>query len=290
MTEEPQHNGRTDQEDQGSGEVERRLSRRDLMGAFWRYIFWFQSGWNYERMQAPGYAHAMKPIIKKLYPDEQQRRDALETHLEFFNTQPFMAAPILGADIALEEQSGGDIPKQAVTGLKTGMMGPFAGIGDSFFFAIYNTIIFSIGSYLALGGSIAGPLLVFLFSIIPFTIFRYWTFWQGYRQGTRLVAQMAGGMLRRLTDAAAILGLVVVGALVPTIVNTQVAYVYQSGDVEVNLQEQLDTIMPAMVPALLVGLAYWLLSKRVSPTYLIFILLALGILLGALGILTLAEG
>jgi PTS system mannose-specific IID component len=232
----------------------------------------------------------MKPIIKKLYPDAQRRSEALETHLEFFNTQPFMAAPILGANIALEEQTEGNIPKQAVTGLKTGMMGPFAGIGDSFFFAIYNTIIFSIGSYLALDGSIAGPLLVFLFSFIPFTLFRYWTFWQGYKQGTRLVAQMAGGMLRRLTDAAAILGLVVVGALVPTIVNTQVAYVYQSGDVQVNLQEQLDTIMPALVPALLVGLAYWLLSKRVSPTYLIFILLALGILLGALGILTLAEG
>jgi PTS system mannose-specific IID component len=289
MAEESQANDRSPQEGGETGEAEGRLSRQDLMGAFWRYLFWFQSGWNYERMQAPGYAHAMKPIIKKLYPDPENRREALETHLEFFNTQPFMAAPILGANIALEERSQGGIPKEAVTGLKAGMMGPFAGIGDSFFFAIYNTIIFSIGSYLALDGSIAGPILVFLLTIIPFTLFRYWTFWQGYKQGTRLVAQMAGGMLRRLTDAATILGLVVVGALIPTIITTQIAYVYRSGEVEVNLQEQLNTILPSMVPVLFVGLTYWLLSRGVSPTVLVFVLLGLGILLGALGILTLPE-
>lgn len=272
------------QEDPG-----RRLSRRDIMGVFWRYLFWFQSGWNYERYQGLGYAHAMKPVLKKLYPDKQDRRQAVETHLEFFNTTPFMAAPILGANVALEENSEAGARKEIVTSIKTGMMGPFAGIGDSLFLAIYFPIIFSIGASMAQQGNVLGPLLVALFTLVPVTLFRYWAFWQGYKQGTQLAVQMAGGLLRKLTDGAAILGLVVAGALVTTFVQTEVAFVFESGGAEVSVQEEIDAILPSLVPVLFVGLMYWMLSRRWSPTILIFVLLALGVGLSAAGVLAMPE-
>ncbi len=266
--------------------AEGRLSMRDLRRVFLRYLLWFQSGWNYERMQGLGYAHVMSPVMERLYPDRGIRQQALRTHLQFFNTNPLMTAPILGANIAVEEQNKEPVfPEQTVTGLKTGMMGPFAGIGDSFFFAICNTIVFSIGASLALSGSIVGSVIVFLYTIIFFTAFRWWSFLAAYRRGIRLVGQMAGGMLRRLTDAASILGLAVVGGLIPTIINTKVAYVFHSGRVKLNLQDQLNNILPALVPVLLVVLVYFALSRRVRPTWAILGLLVLGIVLSVAGVL-----
>lgn len=266
--------------------AEGRITRRDLRRVFLRYLLWFQSGWNYERMQGLGYAHVISPVMEKLYPDEGVRRQALTTHLQFFNTNPLMAAPILGANIAVEEKNEEpEFPERSVTGLKTGMMGPFAGIGDSFFFAICNTIVFSVGASLALKGSIVGPVIVFLYTIIFFTAFRWWSFVAAYRRGVRLVGQLAGGMLRRLTDAASILGLAVVGGLIPTIINTKVAYVFHSGRVKLNLQDQLDNILPALVPVLIVALVYFALSRRVRPTWAILGLLVLGVVLSVAGIL-----
>ena len=81
-----------------------RLERRDLLASFWRYFWSFQISWNYERMQALGFAYAMEPVLRKLFPNDADYEAALERHLVFFNTNPVVGAPlIIGSAIAMEE-------------------------------------------------------------------------------------------------------------------------------------------------------------------------------------------
>lgn len=112
-------------------ENEIRLSKRDRWDVCWRSTF-LQGSWNYERMQNGGYAYAMIPAIKKLYKNKDDQAAALKRHLEFFNTHPYLASPIIGVTLALEEEkaNGAAVDDVAISGVKVGMMGPLAGVGD----------------------------------------------------------------------------------------------------------------------------------------------------------------
>ncbi len=76
--------------------TEKKLTQSDIRGVFLRSNL-FQGSWNFERMQALGFCFSMVPAIRRLYPENNEaRKQAIRRHLEFFNTQPFVAAPILG--------------------------------------------------------------------------------------------------------------------------------------------------------------------------------------------------
>lgn len=269
----------------------KKITRADLMSAFWRYIFLFQCGWNYERMQSVGYCYSMLPILKKTRPGPEEFKEAFLTNLNFFNTNPVVGAPlILGAHIALEE-AGASL--ETTEGLKVGLMGPLAGVGDTLVWALYNSIIFSIGSVMALQGNVLGPILVILLVFFPYLAVRYWQFFWAYNQGTSLVAQLGGGAIQRITELATIAGLIVVGGFAPSIVRLSTPLKW-SRDVTlrgetvtqtVEVQPQLDAILPYMLPVIVTGLTYYLLKKKGwSPTRAIGVLIAVGFIGGALGI------
>lgn len=269
--------------------AERKLTRSDLMSAFWRYIFLFQCGWNYERMQSVGYCYTMIPILKKLHPDPEDFKEAFLTNLNFFNTNPVVGAPlILGAHIALEE-AGASF--ETTEGLKVGLMGPLAGVGDTLVWALYNSIIFSIGASMALGGSALGPILVILLVFFPYLGVRYWQFTWAYRQGTNLVASLGGGVIARLTEFATLVGLVVIGGFAPSIVKLTIAWQPtitttvqgQPATTTINFQQLMDDILPFMLPVLVTALAYWLLKKGWSPVAVLGVLFVIGLLGGAIG-------
>lgn len=267
-----------------------KLTRGDLMRAFWRYIFFFQSGWNYERMQSVGYCYAILPILKRLHPDPEDFKEAFITNLNFFNTNPVVGAPlIIGAHAALEESGAG---LDTTEGLKVGLMGPLAGVGDTLVWALYNSIIFSIGSSMALNGSLLGPILVVLLVFFPYMAVRYWQFMWAYREGTNLITSLGSGAIERITEAATLVGLIVVGGFAPSIVrlNTPLQYslttTVQGEEVvqTVGVQAQLDAIVPFMLPVLVTALAYWLLRRGWSPVRVILLLSAIGFIGGALNI------
>ena len=107
----------------------------------------------------------------------------------------------------------------------------------------------------------------------------------GYSQGEKLI-YAAGNKLNRLTDAAILLGVTVVGALIPTVVNANVPIVFKTGKVILKAQTILDQIMPSLVPVLLVAVCYWLLGKKkMNSTKLIITVLIVGIILGGFGII-----
>ena len=107
------------------------LDKKIRRSVMWRSMF-LQGSWNYERMQNGGWAYSLIPALKKLYPSGEEAKEALKRHLEFFNTHPYVAAPIIGVTLALEEEraNGADIDDAAIQGVKVGMMGPLAGVGD----------------------------------------------------------------------------------------------------------------------------------------------------------------
>lgn len=269
--------------------IDKKLTHADLMKAFWRYLFAFQLGWNYERMQSVGYAYTMVPILKKTRPSEEEFKEAFLTNLNFFNTNPIVGAPlIIGAHIALEE-AGASL--ETTEGLKVGLMGPLAGVGDTLVWALYNSIIFSIGASMALAGSALGPILVIIFVLFPYLGVRYWQFMWAYNQGTKLVTSLGGGVIARVTEFATIVGLIVVGGFAPSIVRLKMwglltipasANVKGALPTQIDVNAQLDAIMPYMLPVLATALAYWLLKRGWSPVAVLALLFVIGFVFGGL--------
>ncbi|MDH6364418.1 PTS system mannose-specific IID component [Enterococcus sp. PF1-24] len=290
------------------------LTKKDRLAVAWRSTF-LQGSWNYERMQNGGWAFAMIPAIKKLYPKKEDRTLALKRHLEFFNTHPYIASPILGVTLALEEEraNGAPVDDVAIQGVKVGMMGPLAGVGDPVFWFTVRPMLGALGASLAMGGSILGPIIFFVAWNIIRWAFMWYTQEFGYRAGSKITDDLSGGLLQDITKGASILGMFVLAALVqrwvsikfvPTVAKVQLdkgAYIEWdklsegskgireafeqvdsglalSSTKVTTLQQNLDQLIPGLVPLLLTLLCMWLLKKKVSPIIIIIGLFIVGVL------------
>lgn len=268
------------------------LDARTVRSAMLRHIITLQWSWNYERMQGLGYCFSMIPVIKKVYHTKEERAAALKRHLAFYNTNPQIGSPpIFGATVALEAQHEADV----VDSLKVGLMGPLAGIGDTIQGILFRPIIAVFAASLALGGSYVGPALMVLSGIF-WTLLMIPLFYFGYHRGLGLAKDVASGdMVTRVTEVATILGMVVIGGFIPSIMaklKTPLTYVQQATvqgktqSVNVAVQATLDKIVPYLIPALFVALAYVLLRQfKLSPVWVLIILAVVGFTLGMVGIL-----
>ena len=271
--------------------MEKTLNKKDLFWIFVRSNFLLGS-FNFERMQAMGFCVALIPALKKLYQGDELKA-ALKRHLEFFNTQPFVAASIMGIIAAMEEKraNGADISPQTLSGVKVGLIGPLAGVGDPIFWGTLRPVLAALGAGIALTGSIIGPILFF----VAFNVLRLLTHWYGvmygYAKGTELVEEVGGNKMRYLTEGSSVLGLLVMGALVAkwTSVNMPLVlseYTNSQGELVVTtVQTILDSLMPSMVPLLMTFACMYLLKKGVNPLLIIVGLFAIGIIGYAIGLL-----
>lgn len=258
--------------------------KRMLNRTFWRWNGMAQAAKNYEKLQCMGYLFAMLPFIKEKYKNKEDQITMAKEQNQFFNTHVTMGNLILGIDLAVENEKGIE-SKDMITGLKTGLMGPMAGIGDTLFTVIIGSIFGSIAAYMALEGSPVGAIgWIIVGAACTFGLAR-WFLKLGYVQGQKIISSM-GTTLKNITDAAVILGITVIGALVPSVIKVQCPLEFTVGESQIILQDYLDKLMPNLVPALLVGLAYWLLGrKNMTSTKLILITVVLGIVLYNLKIL-----
>ena len=299
------------------------LSKKDRMDVCWRHQF-LQGSWNYERMQNGGWCYSIIPAIKKLYSKEEDRAAALKRHLEFYNTHPYVSAPVMGVTLALEEERANGMPvdDQTVQGVKVGMMGPLAGVGDPVFWFTVRPILGALGASLALSGSIVGPLLFFVVWNLVRIAFLWYTQEFGYKVGTSIAKDMSGGLLGKVTEGASILGMFIIGALVQRWVSISftpvVSQVTQSKGAYIEwdklpkgtagikealtqyaslganglnqtkvttLQQNLDQLVPGLAALLLTLLCCYLLKKKVSPIVIIIALFVVGIVARVIGIM-----
>ncbi|MCX8583857.1 MULTISPECIES: PTS system mannose/fructose/sorbose family transporter subunit IID [unclassified Gilliamella] len=297
------------------------LSKKDRLSVAWRSTF-LQGSWNYERMQNGGLVYSMIPAIKKLYTTKEDRSAALKRHLEFFNTHPYLASPVLGVTLALEEERANGAPVDDVTiqGVKVGMMGPLAGVGDPVFWFTLRPMLGGLGASLALSGNILGPILFFLLWNIIRMCFMWFTQELGYRTGSKITDNLGGGLLQKITKGASILGMFVLAALVQRWVSIKFQPVVStvkldngafidwnslpagaegiqkaliqmqdglalSQDKVTTLQNNLDQLIPGLVPLLLTFFCMWLLRKKVSPIIIILALFLVGVTGHVIGLL-----
>lgn len=260
-----------------------KITKKDLRKVYFRNIFGLQWGWNYEKMQGLGYCYVIMPILRRLYANNPEKlKKAMQVELGFFNTSQPMSNLIIGTDIALQEEIGIDAAEDAIVGLKAGLMGPFAGIGDTIFITIYRALVFSIAAYMALDGQTFAALTIPIICGIGILFVRYKFTFIAYEQGQKL-AMGLGEQLKRITEAASIVGLTVIGALVASVVNAPIAIEIGAGEVAVSVQTMLDRILPRLLPLLLVLFSYWLLGKKkMTTSKLILVLMVLGIGMGVL--------
>lgn len=262
-----------------------KLTKEDLRQINIRNLVGFQAGWNYERMQHSGYLWIILPQLRKIYGDDTpELKKAAQTHCgPFFNTSNFLNTIITGIDLAIEETDGVN-GLDAVAGLKTGLMGPLASIGDSIFGSLLPTIFGALAANMAIAGN---PLGIFIWVAVNIVVdwFRCKQTHMAYEQGMKLVTTMSD-KLNAITDAATVMGVFMVGALVATNVGIVFSFVPEIGGVAVDIQGICNNICPKLVPAALVGFVYWLLGRKgMTSTKAIFIVLVIAIALGAFGII-----
>ncbi|WP_179393998.1 PTS system mannose/fructose/sorbose family transporter subunit IID [Lacticaseibacillus absianus] len=297
------------------------LTTKDRWAVCWRSTF-LQGSWNYERMQNGGWTYSLIPALKKLYTTKEDRAAALKRHMEFFNTHPYLASPVIGVTLALEEERANGAPIDDVTiqGVKVGMMGPLAGVGDPVFWFTVRPILGALGASLAMAGNIMGPIIFFVAWNVIRIAFMWYTQEFGYKAGSKIADDMSGTLLQDVTKGASILGMFILGSLVnrwvsvkftPTVSTVDLskgAYIdwdkLPSGAEGIHkalsqqaqglslesqkvttLQANLDQLIPGLAGLLVTLLCMWLLKKKVSPIVIILGLFVVGILAHVAGIM-----
>lgn len=267
------------------------LTKKDLQKAFWRWTFFSHANYNYERLQATGVIHAFSPILKKLYGgDKDGMKNALERHMQFFNTEPSFGGPILSVAIAMEEgkANGAEIEDSAINGFKTGLMGPLAGIGDTLWQGTLIPILLSFTiPFAAEGNFILGPILFFV-SHMAIMLFLAYNFWmKGYDSGKEgIVKLMQSDQLNKVLSFTRVLGPIVIGALAAQFVSVSTPLEINLGTEILSFQTGvLDTLVPGLLPFGITMLTYYFLKKKLKPTTVLGILVLIGVVGGSFGLL-----
>ncbi|WP_287478428.1 PTS system mannose/fructose/sorbose family transporter subunit IID [Anaerostipes sp.] len=267
------------------------LSKKDVLKAFWKWTFFSHSNYNYERLQASGILQSMSHVPEKLYPDNpEEQKKFMKRHMAFYNTEPHFGGIINGMVLAMEEEkaSGADIDDEAINSVKTGLMGPMAGIGDTLWQGTLQPIALAIGVSIASGGNVLGALVFAVIMCAVMFPIAYFMYMKGYTTGKSGVeAILSGGKMKQLIQAASIMGATVLGSLTANYVSATSNMKIKVGASELALQtDVLDKLLKGGVPLALTLLTLYLLKNRqMKSTTVMIILVLIGLVLGAAGIL-----
>lgn len=266
-----------------------KLSKRDLNKVFWR-SFALQGSESYTDMQGMGYAFSVLPALKKIYSDDEEKYfESLYRNTEFFNTTPHISTFVMGMSLAMEEENAKaeNFTTDTISSIKAALMGPVAGIGDSFYWGTFRVIAAGIGLSLASQGNILGPILYFAIYTTLHFIGRYGCLRIGYRMGANAIEKaFEENYLDSFSLSASIVGLMSIGAMTSSLVNFTIPAVFKTKGGEINIQQMLDDIFPGLLSLGLTFLIYYLLQKKVKVTWIIFgvfIFSILGVYIGLLG-------
>lgn len=272
--------------DQVTHEVEP-ITKKDLRKMFW-YSVPLYSGWGMERQAASGCLFTMMPLLKKLYKDQPEKlKESLVRNNELYAIADQFHEFVAGILISMEEQNAktDGFDTSAISNVKVAMMGPLAGVGDSFFLGTLRVLAIGIGASLMAEGNPLGILMFILVWNVPCFLVKYFGTFLGYRLGANFITKAAeSGIMQKVMEAAGILGMMAIGAMSVTSVSTNFALAIGSGEGATTIQAVLDSIMPACASMGLTWGMYALLRKKVHPLILIFGVMIVCILFSAIGI------
>lgn len=242
---------------------------------------------NLESMYGLGFCYSMIPALREAYEDDEEGlKEALHRSMTTFITEPYYGAAINGMAVAMEEEkaSGEDIPGEMITNTRLGLMGPFAGFGDAFHWGTIRPIVRALFIPMATSGIVFGMFgdwVIWLSAVI----ISFFTYRMGYSTGkTSIISMLKSNVISKVTAAASVLGMFMMGAMTANYVSLTTAVKLGSGKEAVELQKVLDGMLPGILPALLILLSYIYLSKKGKFTYLLLGYLILGLAGAFLGI------
>ncbi len=261
-------------------EYTKKLSKKTLVKT-WLWTTSTEACYNYERLQALGAANLMLTPIRELYDTNEERVKELKKYMVFYNSEVFTVGPIInGIACSMEEAhaNGENITEKDINAVRTGLMGPVAGIGDTVMQGILFPILFGIGCSMALDGSYLGPILSFaIFEILIFGC-GYFMFMTGYKQGkTSLLKILKNGTIDRIINSFSIVGLMVVGSMAATRVTVNTPLAIKVGEGTTTIQSVLDSLAPGLIPLGITLLVWWMLKKKINTVWIIIAIFLVGI-------------
>lgn len=270
--------------------MEKKLSKKALSKSFHNWYYGHLTCFSQEHMQTFGYLCAMLPLVEELYDNEDDKAKAMNTYTAFFNTEPQMGSVIVGITAGLEEARASgqdDVDEETINGLRAGLMGPIAGIGDSLVVGTVIPILLGIAMGMSTGGSPLGA----IFYIIVWNLFAYFgmkfMYFKGYELGGKAVDFLIGAQGEALRDAITTLGGIVIGAVSATWVSVKTSLELisaETGEAYVVLQDQLDAVFPGLLTTLFIIFCWFLMAKKqMSPIKVMLLLVVIafvGVLVG----------
>lgn len=251
--------------------------------------FVMEHSYNYERQQGLGFSLGMWPVIRKVYKTKEEQGEALERHMAVFNATPHIETLIMGIAAAMEKEASQnpDFDKSSINAVKVGLMGPLSGIGDSIFWGSLRVIATGIGLSLCAKGNPFGAILFLLVYNIPHLIIKYYCTFIGYSFGLDLMSDLKNnGILDKITKAASIVGLMVIGAMTASMVSLALTGSFTISENVFVIQNYIDQIFPMLLPLLYTLLMFYLLQvKKFKPTTLLLISLVASFALVYIGLI-----
>lgn len=266
----------------------KKLSKKALNKSFLNWFYGHLTCFSQEHMQTFGYMLAMLPILQDLYETNEEQTEKMQTYTAFFNTEPQVGSVVVGITAGMEEAraNGEAVDSETINGIRAGLMGPLAGIGDSLVVGTVVPILLGIALSLSGGGSPLGAIFyILVWNIGMFLIMRL-LYFKGYEMGGKAVEFLVGEKANAIREAIVMIGTMVIGGVTASWVSITTAFkmIGSNGEVIVDLQSTLDTVYPHILSALFVLLCWWLMSKKkMSPIVVMLILVVVafvGVLVG----------
>ena len=266
----------------------KKLSKKALNKSFLNWFYGHLTCFSQEHMQTFGYMLAMLPILQDLYETNEEQTEKMQTYTAFFNTEPQVGSVVVGITAGMEEAraNGEPVDGETINGIRAGLMGPLAGIGDSLVVCTVIPILLGIALRLSGGGSPLGAIFyILVWNIGMFLIMRL-LYFKGYEMGGKAVEFLVGEKANAIREAIVMIGTMVIGGVTASWVSISTAFkmVGSNGETIVDLQSTLDTVYPHILSALFVLLCWWLMSKKkMSPIVVMLLLVVIafvGVLVG----------
>ncbi len=265
----------------------KKVSKKTLNSSFWRWWYGNLTCFSQEHMQTFGYMWSMLPIIKELYSTKEEQCQAMQAYYPFFNTEPQIGSIVVGITAGLEEAraNGAEgIDDEMINGIRAGLMGPLAGIGDSLIVGTYIPILLGIALGFAEGGSAIGPLFYIIVWNVTSIWFQHFVYFKGYELGGSAVELLVGDKATAFRESVLVMGQVIVGAMAASWVSISTNLVItQSYDqatgklTDVTLGEKLDGAFPKVLTMAFVLFAWWLMAKKnISPVKVLLLFVVIG--------------
>ncbi|EFX93295.1 PTS family mannose/fructose/sorbose porter component IID [Streptococcus sanguinis SK1 = NCTC 7863] len=267
----------------------KKITKKTLAKSFHHWYYGHLTCFSQEHMQTFGYLTSMLPIVEELYKDKAEQKEAMQTYTAFFNTEPQLGALVVGITAGLEEaRANGDaVDGETINGMRAGLMGPIAGIGDSLVVGTLIPVLLGIALGLSKGGNPIGALFyILVWNVLIYGGMRF-AYFKGYELGDKAVEFLVGPKGQALRKAISVIGGMVIGAVAATWVSVTTSLELKNADGEafLKLQEKIDGVYPGLLTAGFITLCWWLMAKKkVSPNLVMLLLVVIALIGVALGI------